>query len=73
MFIFVTESLYKLWLKLTYVAIILFVLSVLFTEVNPSGWGLSNASREVELFFVGSVYVLISWLIALWGFLKKGK
>lgn len=76
-FIFLKNiDLYKTWEKIFYIWLSLTLIILIFGEYSPSGGGfgvtVSVTNKEV-VYILSIFFILISWLIAFWGYVKRNK
>ena len=74
-FVFVSKSFFNTWRKIMIPVFILLFIVLVFTNNRPeSGLGYSmDVSKKNLVYFLAPLIIVLSWLIVLWGFLKKGK
>ena len=65
---------YTHWVKLTLVWIVIVFLVFILSPTEPSGASVPlDPVRDEAVLYVSIPYILISWSIALWGFVKERK
>jgi len=74
-FVFLKNNFFKTWRKLIIpVFALLFIVLIFTNDQSESGFGYStDVPKKNLIYFAAPLIVLISWLIALWGFLKNEK
>jgi hypothetical protein len=72
-FLFVKSITNKFFIKYYLVSIPIIIIGILSTNQNPGGWGVATPDREIIAFFLSILFILISWFIALWGYVKGRK
>ena len=70
-YLFLKKKYLYSWLVLLVISIPLISFSIITAPENGTGNMIISSDREAVTYFITTIYTTISWLMALWGFIKE--
>jgi hypothetical protein len=72
-YLFLKKEYVRWWFTFLIVSIPLIILSIITTPEDGTGNMIVSSDREAATYFVTTIYLAISFIIALWGYIKGRK